>query len=476
MSFNLLILAPFNVRAFGALLKYLDAVRLGVEFEDYSVKTPVVSVEVFSMSLCCRRWFESPTVNRKTLSIRQKAISFFIQDCNVDSLNFIATRVKNIGSLKVSWHFYFQESNLENKVVMNRGVSNELDKRILIKTFIDVDACSVVYVPMFGYLLELPAETDVSFHNDLQLIYELPEERMKHYKSSRMHQLDQQIGDIKMEISDIETTTMLRFKIMTYSKSNNKNSTIHRSAELECCISLALAACEYDWHRPLLVDEPVIDVDKARHPLAELLSIKKFVPNPIRSGCAQTKVKLIIGPNASGKSVYLKQVGLIVFLAHIGSFVPAERAVIGPIDRILTRLYTVDCVADGLSSFAKDIAQMASCLRRSTGQSLIIIDEFGKGTLTEVGVSLLAASLNSWIDRGKSLCPHVFVSSHFHSLMNFLHQDSTILSYHVIYILVDGIIDCSYAIYTAEAAGIPESVIKRSLEVRMVEILLVNNI
>lgn len=77
---------------------------------------------------------------------------------------------------------------------------------------------------MFGYLLELPAETDVSFHNDLQLIYELPEERMKHYKSSRMHQLDQQIGDIKMEISDIETTTMLRFKIMTYSKSNNKNS------------------------------------------------------------------------------------------------------------------------------------------------------------------------------------------------------------------------------------------------------------
>lgn len=96
----------------------------------------------------------------------------------------------------------------------------------------------------------------------------------------------------------------------------------------------------------------------ARHPLAEITCPFTFVPNPIKSGGQYTKVKLISGPNASGKSVYLKMVGMIAYMAHIGSFVPGEQVVIGPINRIVTRMYTIDSVMDGMSSFANDMKQV----------------------------------------------------------------------------------------------------------------------
>ncbi|VDM93755.1 unnamed protein product [Onchocerca ochengi] len=385
----------------------------------------------------------------------------------------------------------FSESFMENRFVVNANVDRNLDHlkelyALLPKTLTRIARMeasalnvpsSVCYIPMFGYLLVVPKNTvfPSSVQNEIEFVYET--ENAIHVKNERMRQLDREIGDIKMEIIDIETNAMLKLKQLVCQYDKTIRQAIYICATLDCIISLALTAREYDWHSPRYVDESVIDVDDGRHAITELLSTSKFVANPIRSGGAQTKVKILIGPNASGKSIYLKQIGIIVFLAHIGSFVPAKSAIIGSVDRIITRMHSLDCVLDGMSTFATDLSQMAVALRRGTGNSLILIDEFGRGTIMEAGFSLLTSSLNYWIRKGKTDCPHIFAVSHFHSLIDYVVKDVNLLSFLTMdvmlndgnfdfqYKLVDGFIDCSHAAYVASKVGIDNKIIKRANQV-----------
>ncbi|CAG9538643.1 unnamed protein product [Cercopithifilaria johnstoni] len=603
LAFRLDLTATNMISSFGALLKYLDAVRLGVEFEDINTKTPITTIktiildeivqvddsskralqifkdelhpsvckaytvgstrEAISLFRMCNRcqsksgesllrcWFERPTTNRKTLTNRVAAVHYFIQDCNLDAADFIRTRLKKICILKGilkrvksqrlslnDWkNLYttcntaqqimdyikkreiklaligdemtnvckditritavifevinFTESFMENRFVVNANVDGNLDQlknlyaslpetlthiARMEATSLSVPS-SVCYIPMFGYLLIVPKNTTFpsSVQDEIEILYET--ENAIHVKNKRMRQLDREIGDIKMEIIDIETNAMLKLKqfICQYDKAIRQ--AVYFCAMLDCIISLALTAREYEWYCPHYVDESVIDVDDGRHAIMELLSTSKFIPNPIRSGGAQTKIKVLMGPNASGKSVYLKQIGIIVFLAHIGSFVPAKSAIIGPVDRIITRMHTLDCVLDGMSTFATDLSQMAVALRRGTGNSLVLIDEFGKGTVMEAGISLLTASLNYWIRKGKIDCPHIFAVSHFHSLIDHIIKDANLLSFLTMdvvlndgnfdfqYKLVDGFIDFSHASYVASKMGIDNEIIKRANQV-----------
>uniref|UniRef100_A0A0R3S1D7 DNA_MISMATCH_REPAIR_2 domain-containing protein n=1 Tax=Elaeophora elaphi TaxID=1147741 RepID=A0A0R3S1D7_9BILA len=573
LAFRLDLTATNMISAFGALLKYLDAVRLGVEFEDINMKTPIATIktitleeivhiddssrralqifkdephpsaskaytvdgvrEGISLFRMCNRcqskngeallrcWFERPTTNRETLTNRVAAIHYFVQDCNLDAADFIRIRLKKICVLKtcntaqqimdyikkreiklslfddemtnvakdvtritavIFEVINFPESFMENRFVVNANVDGNLDQckmlfyKLQISLLLNVPS-SVCYIPMFGYLLVVPKNTTFpsSVHNEIEVLYEA--ENAMHVKNERMRQLDREIGDIKMEIIDIETNAMLKLKQLICRYDKAIRQAIYICATLDCIISLALTAREYQWYCPRYVDESVIEVDDGRHAIMELLSTSKFVPNPVRSGGAQTKVKILMGPNASGKSIYLKQIGIIVFLAHIGSFVPAKNAIIGPVDRIITRMHTLDCVLDGMSTFATDLSQMAVALRRGTGNSLILIDEFGKGTVMEAGISLLTSSLNYWIRKGKTECPHVFAVSHFHSLIDHIVKDANLLSFLTMnvtlndgnfdfqYKLVDGFIDFSHASHIASKMGIDNEIIKRANQV-----------
>ncbi|VBB29228.1 unnamed protein product [Acanthocheilonema viteae] len=582
LAFRLNLTAMNMISAFGALLKYLDAVRLGVEFEDINTKTPITTIKTITLdeivqvddsskralqifkdelhpSACktysvggtregislfrmCNRcqsksgeallrcWFERPTTNRKILTNRVAAVHYFVQDCNLDAADFIRIRLKKICILKgILKRVKSQRLTLNDwrnlytvtLIIYPQQIMDYIKKReiklalfddemtnvckditritavifeVVIKklyaslpetlthiarmeaTVLNVPS-SVCYIPMFGYLLVVPKNTAFppSVQNEIELLYET--ENAIHVKNERMRQLDREIGDIKMEIIDIETNAMLKLKqfICRYDKAIREAAYI--CATLDCIISLALTAREYEWYCPRYVDESVIDVDDGRHAIMELLSTSKFVPNPIRSGGAQTKMKILMGPNASGKSIYLKQIGIIVFLAHIGSFVPAKSAIIGPVDRIITRMHTLDCVLDGMSTFATDLSQMALALRRGTGNSLILIDEFGKGTVMEAGISLLTSSLNYWIRKGKTDCPHVFAVSHFHSLIDHVIKDADLLSFLTMdvmlndgnfdfqYKLVDGFIDFSHASYIASKMGIDNEIIRRANQI-----------
>lgn len=189
-------------------------------------------------------------------------------------------------------------------------------------------------------------------------------------------------------------------------------------------MSFAEAAILYDYHRPELTDDSVIEIEKGRHPLYEL-SVPSFVENDTHlRGSAYKEAKspsmiLLTGANFSGKSVYLKQVGLIVYMAHLGCFVPAASAKIGITDKILTRVMTRETVTRERSAFMSDIMQICTALQLATARSLLIVDEFGKGTEASDGAGLFGGFVE-YVTRGA--CggagrPRVLAATHFHEVL-----------------------------------------------------------
>jgi DNA mismatch repair protein MSH5 len=162
-----------------------------------------------------------------------------------------------------------------------------------------------------------------------------------------------------------------------------------------------------------------------RHPLIENNNlISAFIPNDVEAGQfslndekAKSKIKVITAPNASGKTVYLKQVGLLVYMSMIGSYVAADSAYIGDFDRILTRINSNDSIEYKLSTFAGDLSQITECVKDSTEKSLVIIDEFGKGTDPNDAQALIAAVIKFWINQTNS--PQVYLSTHFYEMFDF---------------------------------------------------------
>ena len=219
-----------------------------------------------------------------------------------------------------------------------------------------------------------------------------------YFKHFIVDALDESIGDIKSDIADRQRTLLLQVEDhMLEAEAPLQNLTIALST-LDALISLGTLAVEQHLTAPEIVDEPVVLIKAGRHLLQEL-TVDNFVPNDTFLS-REKNIALISGPNASGKSVYLKQVALIVYLAHIGSFVPCERARIGLVDRILTRISSTETVSAPQSAFALDLQQVSRMLRSHTTRSLCLIDEFGKGTMPVDGIALLASVVKHFSEHG----------------------------------------------------------------------------
>ncbi|KMR01353.1 protein 5 [Lasius niger] len=238
-------------------------------------------------------------------------------------------------------------------------------------------------------------------------------------------------------------------------------------------LAFYVVAREYNYVKPNVVERQIIAVEQGRHPLQEFLTT--FVPNDTYSGDGKSLVKILTGPNASGKSTYLKQIALIVFMAHIGCYVPAKSATIGIVTHILTQIASVDSIALNTSMFLQDMRQINSALYASTPNSIVILDEFGNGTSEVSGLSLLAAVLNNFVERGIR-CPHVFVATHMHRIMSMLPQSPIIEeqtfefitnndgSVAYLYRITTGHATRSFAHAAARSAGLNEHIVKRALE------------
>ncbi|XP_048117760.1 mutS protein homolog 5 isoform X3 [Alosa alosa] len=343
-----------------------------------------------------------------------------------------------------------------------------------------IPSCCVIYIPLIGFLLSIPRLPSMVQKEDFEIdgldFMFLSGERL-HYRSEKTKGLDDLLGDLHCDIRDLETSVMTQLQNVVLQRSSCLYKVLSLCAELDCLIAMALASQEYIYSCPTVMPHSSIRLSQSRHPLLELCC-PVFVSNPLVSSDTEGKVKVLTGPNSSGKSIYLKQVGLIVFMALIGSDVPAKEAEIGLVDGIFTRMQSRESVSVGLSTFMIDLNQMAYALKGSTGNSLVLIDEFGKGTNTVDGLSLLAACISDWLNRSADQCPHVLLATNFHSLLQLdLLPSSPLLSLLTfetaidgedlvfLYQLKEGICQSSYAANIAKLAGVPTELVHRGIEV-----------
>lgn len=245
--------------------------------------------------------------------------------------------------------------------------------------------------------------------------------------------------------------------------------TAHALAELDVLINLAERADTLNYVAPILVNEPGIDIREGRHPVVEHTMSSAFVPNDLHLD-PRTSMLIITGPNMGGKSTYMRQTALIVLLAHIGSFVPATSATIGPIDRIFTRIGAADDLAGGRSTFMVEMTEAATILHHATAQSLVLMDEIGRGTSTFDGLALAWASAEHLANQSKAL---TLFATHYFELttlpeihpnignvhLNAVEHKDTVVFLHKVNV---GPANQSYGIQVAQLAGVPNTVIRRA--------------
>jgi DNA mismatch repair protein MutS len=241
-------------------------------------------------------------------------------------------------------------------------------------------------------------------------------------------------------------------------------------AQLDALGSLAERACSLQWIQPQLVSEPRLHIEAGRHPVVEkFLGSGTFVPNDLDLD-ERRRMLVITGPNMGGKSTYMRQTALIVVLAHMGSFVPADRALIGPLDRIFTRIGAADDLAGGRSTFMVEMTEAANILNNATARSLILMDEIGRGTSTFDGLSLAWAIARHIATKTRAMtlfATHYFelttLATELEACVN-VHLDATEHAEGIIFLhaVKEGPADRSYGLQVAQLAGVPREVIARA--------------
>jgi DNA mismatch repair protein MutS len=237
-------------------------------------------------------------------------------------------------------------------------------------------------------------------------------------------------------------------------------------AELDALASLAERACALQWTAPRLVAEPLLQIEGGRHPVVERFAPTPFVPNDLKLDSTR-RMLIITGPNMGGKSTYMRQSALIAILAHIGSFVPADRAVIGSIDRIFTRIGAADDLAGGRSTFMVEMTEAANILHNATARSLILMDEIGRGTSTFDGLSLAWAMAHHIATRIKAF---TLFATHYFELTGLarevegcvnVHLDATEHGDGIVFLhaVKEGPASRSYGLQVAQLAGVPRDII-----------------
>ena len=248
--------------------------------------------------------------------------------------------------------------------------------------------------------------------------------------------------------------------------------------EIDVLGSLAQCAAERGYVRPEFVDESVVALKDGRHPVMEAILRTNFVPNDVRLDADAHRFILLTGPNMGGKSTYLRQAGLLVIMAQLGSFVPAASLRMGVVDRIFTRIGAGDDLASGQSTFYMEMAEAANILRRSTRRSLLLIDEVGRGTGTIDGLSIAQAMCEFLLGLDDQ-APMVLFATHFHELCSLTDHWSRVANYHITAVentardgapvfshrVQPGSSSRSFGIEVAKMAGLPTAVVERAQEI-----------
>ncbi|KAL3733471.1 hypothetical protein ACJRO7_022920 [Eucalyptus globulus] len=348
--------------------------------------------------------------------------------------------------------------------------------------FKDKHVPCIVYIQQVGYLMcileEKLDEMTLARLEDFEYVFSDNDGEMMRffYRTTKTRELDDLLGDLHHKILDMERAIIIDLILHILTFSAHLLEAVNFAAEVDCFLSLALVAHQNNYVRPTLTEETLLDIQNGRHVLQEM-TVDTFIPNDTKI-FNDGRINIITGPNYSGKSIYVKQVALIVFLSHIGSFVPAESATVGLTDRIYCAMGSKLMTAEQ-STFMIDLHQVGMMLRQATSKSLCLLDEFGKGTLNEDGVGLLGGAINHFVTWDEP--PKVLVCTHLTELLseNFLPKCEQIKFYTMsvlrskdnsadvedlvfLYRLVPGHTLLSYGLHCALLAGLPKEVIRRA--------------
>jgi DNA mismatch repair protein MutS len=297
------------------------------------------------------------------------------------------------------------------------------------------------------------------------------------YITDELKQLESKILGAQDKITGIEERLYeeLLHSIIEYLDPIQSNAEL--IANIDCILSFARVAKKYNYSRPIVNNSTEINIVKGRHPVIEqhMKLDETYVPNDMFLSNDDTQLMMITGPNMSGKSAILRQTALICLMAQMGSFVPAEKATIGIIDKLFTRVGASDNISSGESTFMLEMNETASIMNNISSRSLILLDEIGRGTSTYDGISI-AWSLAEYLHNNKNANPKTLFATHYHELNELANKYPRVKNYNVatkelghkvIFLrkLVPGGSKHSFGIHVARMAGMPKEVLNRANEI-----------
>lgn len=336
-----------------------------------------------------------------------------------------------------------------------------------------IKSLKVRYNSVFGYYIEVTKA-------NLSLVppeYERKQTlaNAERFTTKELKEWESQILGAEERIANLEYELFCEIRDKVAQKSKIIQTTADAISQLDVLSTLAEVAVRYQYCRPILITEPIIEIKEGRHPVLEQIGAARgmFVPNDTYVDTQNHRLLLITGPNMAGKSTYIRQVALMVILAQIGSFIPAKEAKIGLVDRIFTRIGSAENLIAGQSTFMVEMQETANILHNATNQSLIILDEVGRGTSTFDGLAI-AWAVAEYIHN--KIRARTLFATHYHELTELAASLEGVKNYNVavkewgdklvfLHKVVEGPCDRSYGIAVGRLAGLPKPVIERAKEV-----------
>lgn len=338
-----------------------------------------------------------------------------------------------------------------------------------------IPSLKIGYNKVFGYYIEV-----TNTHKDKvpeQFIRKQTLVNSERYITPELKEIEEKVLSAEERSKTLEYELYEELRLYVADFADDIQQVAQAVAELDCLQSFAEVAFRNNYAKPEVRDDEVIDIKKGRHPVVEktLPMGEPFIPNDILLDNSEQQLLIITGPNMAGKSIILRQSGLIVLLAQIGCYVPAESAVIGLVDKIFTRVGASDNLAAGESTFLVEMNEAANILNNATRRSLILLDEVGRGTSTFDGLSI-AWSLAEYLHNHAPVAAKTLFATHYHELNELEQMYERVKNYNVqvkehdgkvVFLrkLIPGGADHSYGIQVADMAGLPDVVINRAKEI-----------
>ena len=360
----------------------------------------------------------------------------------------------------------FREAKTKGKVWLAELEASEKEKT-------GIRTLKIKYNKVFGYYLEV-----TNSFKDMVPDYYTRKQTLtnaERYITPRLKELEDMILGAEDKLYALEYDEFVKVRTLVADQVERIQRTAKAIAELDAYVSMALVASRNHYVRPKIKTRGVIDIKNGRHPVVEnMIPNDMFIPNDTYLDNGKNRISVITGPNMAGKSTYMRQSALIVLMAQIGSFVPAEKANIGIVDRIFTRVGASDDLASGQSTFMVEMTEVANILRNATSKSLLILDEIGRGTSTFDGLSIAWAVIEH-ISNPRLLGAKTLFATHYHELTELEGKLAGVNNYciavkergdDIVFLrkIVKGGADKSYGIQVAKLAGVPDSVIERAKE------------